>query len=48
MIITGLTFPGSVPIVGFRSAIQISNCLAFIVDQFKFVKNLHGIVFYKL
>jgi len=40
MTTTGLIFPVSVPMVGFRSAIQISYCLAFIINRFEFIENL--------
>jgi len=33
--ITGLVLPDSVPIRGFKSAIQISNCLISIIDLLK-------------
>lgn len=36
MITTSLTFPVSVPILGFKSAIQSSYCLTFITQRFKF------------
>lgn len=44
---TGLVLPASVPNRGLRSASTISNCLYFIFEQFKIVKDIKRIATHK-